>query len=204
MHPVGDQLVLDEDGELGIERRQHLRRRLDDRDVDALPDEVLGHLEPDEPGADHDGSRGRDVDIGHETRRVFDGPERAAPLVAGDRRAHGGGAHAEHELVVADARLRARDRRSCGDRVCDAVDRDDLVVDPRIETEAVEQLLGRLEGEILLLFDQPAHEVGQAAVGEGDVPGTLEHGDGGVGIQATQARRGRHPSRDATDDHHTK
>ena len=68
VHPVGDQLVLDEDGELGIERRQHLRRRLDDRDVDALPDEVLGHLESDEPGADHDRSRGRDVDVGHETR----------------------------------------------------------------------------------------------------------------------------------------
>ncbi len=78
VHAVRDELVVDEDGELRIERRQHLRRRLDDRDVDALPDEVLGHLESDEPGADHDRGRGRDVDVGHETGRVFDRPQRAA------------------------------------------------------------------------------------------------------------------------------
>ena len=96
-----------------------------------------------------------------EARRVFDGPQGANPVVSGDRRAHRRRAHAEHELVVADDGLGAGDRRTGRDGVRGAIDRDDLVVDPDVEPEAVEELLGRLEGEVLFLFDQPADEVGQ-------------------------------------------
>ena len=74
MNAVRDQLVLDENGELRIERRKHLRRGLDDRDIDALHDEILGHLEPDEPRTDHDRGRRRNVDVGQEPGCVFDRP----------------------------------------------------------------------------------------------------------------------------------
>ena len=74
VNAVRDQLVLDENGELRIERRKHLRRGLDDRDLDALHDEVLGHLEPDEPRTDHDRGRRRNVDVGQEPGCVFDRP----------------------------------------------------------------------------------------------------------------------------------
>ena len=44
------------------------------------------------------------------------------------------------------------------------VDGDDLAVDPDVQAEAVEELLGGLQRQILLLLDQPAHEVRQPAV----------------------------------------
>ena len=134
---------------------------------------------------------------------VLDRPQGANPVIAGDRRAHRCRAHAEHELVVADDGLCARDRRTGRDGVPGAVDRDDLVVDPDVEPEAVEELLRGLEGQVLLLFDQPADEVGQAAVGERDVTGSFENRDARVSVEAAQASRRRHPSRDTTDDHHT-
>ncbi len=70
-HAVGDELVADENRKLGVERWEHLRRRLDDGDGNTLTDEVLGHLEPDESGPDHDGGRRRDADVGGEPRRVL-------------------------------------------------------------------------------------------------------------------------------------
>ena len=200
-HAVGDELVGDEDRELGIERRQHLRSCLHEADVEALLDEVLGHLEADEPGTDHDRGRGRVADVRREPGRVLDGPERPDPVVAGDRGPHGCGAHAEHELVVGDERLGTGERRACGDGVGAAVDGDDFVVHPDIEPEAVEQLLRGLEGEVLLFLDQSTDEVGQAAVREGDVARPLEHRDLGVGVEAAEAGRGRHPPGDPTDDH---
>ena len=105
---VRDELVGDEDRELRIQWRQHLRGGLDDRHVDALPDEVLGHLESDESGADHDRGRWCDVDVGEEAGRVFDGPQCASPVISGDRGPHRRCAHAEHELVVAEQRSRRR------------------------------------------------------------------------------------------------
>ena len=136
-----DELVGDEDRELRIQWRQNLRGGLDDRHVDALPDEVLGHLESDESGADHDRGCWRDVDVGEETGRVFDGPQRASPVISGDRGPHRRRAHAEHELVVAENGLSTGDRRTGRDRVRGAIDRDDVVMDPGVEPEAVEELL---------------------------------------------------------------
>src|SRR5450759_2435231 len=94
---VSDQLVAHEDGELRVEWREDLRSRFDDGDVDALADEVLCHLEPDEPGPDDDRGSWCDADVGGEAGGVFDGPEGADPVVSGDGRADRGGPHAEHQ-----------------------------------------------------------------------------------------------------------
>ena len=88
VNAVRGQLVLDENGELRIERRKHLRRGLDDRDVDALHDEVLGHLEPDEPRTDHDRGCRRNVDVGEQPGCIFDRPKGANTVIAGDRGPH--------------------------------------------------------------------------------------------------------------------
>ena len=79
------------------------------------------------------------------------------------------------------------------------IDRNHLVVDPDIEPESVEELLGGLEGEVVLLFDQATDEVGQAAIGERDMAGALDHGDRHVGIEPAQTGGRRHAARDTSD-----
>ncbi len=81
------------------------------------------------------------------------------------------------------------------------VDGDDLVMDPDIEPEPVEELFGGLERQVLLLFDEPADEVRQAAVGERDVTGAFEHDDVGASVKTAKTSGRRHSSRDAPDDH---
>lgn len=79
------------------------------------------------------------------------------------------------------------------------VDRNHLDVDPDIEPEPVEELLGGLEGEIVLFFDQAADEVGQAAISEGDMAGALDHRDLHVGIEPAQTGCCGHTARDTSD-----
>ncbi len=203
MDAVGNELVAHENRKLRIERWEDLRGGLDDRDVYSLCDEVLGHLEADEPSPDHDGRRRCDVDVGGEPCRVLNGPKRAGPVVSGDGRAYRSGAHAEHELVVGDGLFLAGERRPRRDGVSRTVDGDDLVMDPDIEPEPVEELLGGLERQVLLLFDEPADEVRQAAVGERDVTGAFEHDDVGASVKTAKTSGRRHSSRDAPDDHDT-
>ena len=81
------------------------------------------------------------------------------------------------------------------------VDGDDLGVDPDVEPEAVEEPLGGLQEQIILVFDHAAHEIGQSAVGVGHMARALDHRDGGRLVEASQARGRRHPAGDAADDH---
>ena len=70
--------------------------------VTSIPwrDKVLGHLQPDEPGTDHDRRLRRGTDVGGQAGGVLDGPKGASTVITGDRRPHRSGAHAEYELVV--------------------------------------------------------------------------------------------------------
>ncbi len=163
---VSNELVAHENRNLRVERGEHLRGGLNDRDVYPLTDEVLSHLESDEPSPYHDGRCRCDVDVGGEPCCIFNGPKRASAVVSGNRRAHRGSAHAEHELVVGDGTFGARDRRPGGDGVSRTVDGDDLVMHPDIESEPIEELLRGLQRQVLLLFDEAADEVRQTAVGE--------------------------------------
>ncbi len=60
---VRAKLVGHEHGELGVEGSKDLRCRLDDRDGDPGAREVLGGLEADEAGTDHDGRTGMHGDV---------------------------------------------------------------------------------------------------------------------------------------------
>ena len=141
-----------------------MRGRLHDRDVDALADEILGHLKPDEPRPDHDRGCRRDVDVGGEASGIFDSAQRADPVVSGNRRAYRSRPHALHQLVVADSTVLARQHRTSPNRVRRPIDRDHFFIDPDIEAEPIKELLRGLERQILFLLDEPADKVWEAAV----------------------------------------
>ena len=145
-HPdaVGGQFVTDEYRQLGIERRQYLGSGFDDPGVQPLRDQVLGHFESDETRADHHGRLRGHIDLGGDGCGILHGAEGPGPVIAGDRGPHRGRSHAEDQLVVRHDGLLPADGGACRHHVCDPVDRHDLVVDPDVETESVEELLRRL------------------------------------------------------------
>jgi hypothetical protein len=187
VNAVCNEFVTYQNGKLRIERREHLGGRFDDRHVNPLGDEVLGHLQPDEPGADDNRRCWSDFDIRSQPGCIFNGPKCADPGVAGDGWPHRSGAHTEHQLVVGNDPLVAGGRRTSRDAMCFPVDGYHFVVDPDIESESVKKLFGSLQGEILFLFDQTADEVRQAAVGERHVAGPLNDRDTHVGIEAAES-----------------
>ena len=71
---------------------------------------------------------------------------------------------------------------------------------PHVEAEPVEELLGGLQGEVVLFLDEPTDEIGQAAVGERDVTGPLEDDDLRSGIKPAQTGSGGHAPGHAADD----
>ena len=185
-HAVLDELGLDEDRHLGVEGRQHLVGGLDDRDLDARMAEVLGRLEADEAGTDHDGRRRSGRHGAEEVLGVLDGAQHLDPVEAGDRRPHGHRAGAQHELVERQLVLAAVGRGAHRHAVPDGVDADDLGVDPDVEAEALEQLLGRLQEQVVLVLDDAADVVREAAVGVGDVTGPFDHHDLGPLVEAAE------------------
>ena len=82
------------------------------------------------------------------------------------------------------------------------IDVHDLAVDADVEAEALVELLRRLEQQVVLVLDDAADEVGQPAVGVGDVSGALEDDDLDRLVEAAEAGGGRHPAGDAADDDH--
>ena len=88
-------------GELGVERRHHLRQRLHDGGCDAAVDQVLGHFEADEAAPDHDGGPGAGDRSDHVVG-VLDRAQRQGTLDAGDRRPDGACARREDEGVVGE------------------------------------------------------------------------------------------------------
>ena len=165
---------------------QHLVGGLDDRDRDARVAEVLGRLEADEAGADHDADDGRAADGAEEVLGVLDGAQHLHPVEAGDRRPHRHRAGAQHELVERQLVLAAVGGGAHGHAVPGRVDADDLGADADVEAEALEQLLGRLQEQVVLVLDDAADVVRQAAVGVGDVTGPLDHHDLGPLVEAPE------------------
>ena len=104
LHAVLDEVLLDEGGHLDVERGEQLVGELDDGDLDAAFDEVLGQFDPDEAAAHDHGGRlraGEDgIDSGSHLVDVTDVAQGECPLHAGDRGHERRGARREDEVVV--------------------------------------------------------------------------------------------------------
>lgn len=209
VHAVRDELVLDPDGHLGVERGEDLVGELDEGDVQPAVDEVLRDLDPDESTTDDDRvtgvvpAGGRDgpgrVDAGGEAIDVGDVAQDEHAVGAGDGRDDGSGAGTEHQLVVG---LGVRAVRAVdGDRAGGGVDVGHPAADADVQAEPGVQRGRGLQEERVTVLDDAADVVGQAAVGVRDVLARLQDDDLGLLVQATQTRGRRHAGGDAANDH---
>ncbi len=203
MDAVPHQVGPDDAGEFPVERGQHLVEQLDERHVEPNVDQVLGHLETDEPAAHHHRPpHGLDrLDAG-----VVEHPReerRAAlhPLADGPCIRHG--PHLEYPGEV-DARQRRTDRRRAGGQHQRVVglgddlagrdvpqvhglrlrrDRDRLTVRADVDRELLaEQPFVRDQQARLLRYHAP-DVVGEPAVGIRHVGTALYHENLGVLVQ---------------------
>ena len=195
-------LVLDKGGHLGVDRRKHLRRELDQGHLEAAMDERLDGLEADESRADDDGLTStigkhphEDIGIGHGAQRAHLGP-----VEARERRHDRLGAGREDERVVRLRELLPGHEIAHLNGLRGAVDPEHLVTGAHIEIECGLERGRRVQEELVALHDLPAHVVGQAAVGERDVGALLEHHDARGLVEPAQSRRRRHTACDATHD----
>ena len=187
---------------LEVEGCHDLVHRLEDGDVDAGFLQVLGHLEADEPAADHDGRFDLLlIDHGAEQIGVRDGPEGVDPrgVDARDRGPQGRGTGRKDQLVVAFRVIIVRIAVVDRDGLVRAVDRRDLIVGPDIDAETVSHLLRRGDEQGVSRADDVADMVRQSAVGVRDIVSTLEHDDFGFFIESAQSGRTTGPACHAAD-----
>ena len=74
-----------------------------------------------------------------------------------------------------------------------------LVVHPHIDAEAFVKALGRLQGQLVLIGDDAADVIGQAAVGVGDKSRPLKNDDLRLLIPPADAGRGGRAAGNAAD-----
>jgi hypothetical protein len=204
-HALVEQVPADRLRHLGVERRHHLRQLLQHRHREPAVGQVLRHLQPDEPAANHectlrptlrdpapDADAVGDRAHGEDARKVDARHGRA------DRRSPGRKYERVVALLALDAGVQVRD----GDRAARAVDRGHLVARLHGDVEPVPEEIAGGDQQVPLLGDDVADEVWQAAVGERDVGAAIEHHDLRRLIQAPQPRRARRPARHPADDEH--
>ena len=187
-----------------IKRREHMRRRLDERDGKPARTKILRHLDADEAAAHDDGTPRRRIlirqtaqsfGIGHTPKR-----KDARAFDARNRRAQGLRTGRQEKRVVR-LFIRLARHRPHMDAAIFCIDPHDLASRAHVNGEALAKQLRRHEQEPLALLDLIAHIVWQAAVREGDVLATLKEHDLRILVQAPEPRRRRRPARHAADDH---
>ena len=187
---------------LEVQRGHDLVHRLEDGDVDAGFLQVFGHLEADEPAADHDGRFDLLlIDHGAEQVGVRDGPEGVDPrgVDARDRGPQGRRTGRENQFVVAFRVIFVRIAIVDRDGLVRTVDRRDLVVGPDVNAETVSHLLRRGDEQGVSRADDVADMVRQSAVGIGDVVAPFEHDDLRVLIESAKSGSTTGTSGDAAD-----
>ena len=187
-----------------IQGREHMRRRLDERDGKPARAKILRHLDADEAAAHDDGAprlripvrqTAQSLGIRHTPKR-----EDARAFDARNRRAQGFCSGRQEKRVVR-LFIRLARRRPHLDAAILRIDPHDLASRAHVNGEALAKQLGRHEQQALALLDLIAHIVGQAAVREGDVLATLKEHDLRILVQASESRRRCRPARHAADDH---
>ena len=214
------QMPLDVAGHLEVHRRHELVAALHDGDVQPQCDEVLGHLEADEPAADHHrpplpparlrpgvgvqaGWLGEAaVDPRPHVASVGYRPDRedARQVDARQRRPDRRRAGREYELVVVLGGQRAGSAVLELDGLVLRGDADHLTTGTAVDGERLAKGVRRRQQQAGLLRDHAAHVVRQTAVGVGDVGSPLHQDDLRLLVQPAQAGGARSPARDSSDD----
>lgn len=204
------QVLFDRNGDLAVHRRQDLIGAFHDVDPDTPVVQVLGHLQADVTGPDHDRPYRLAapglllgqvlVDPGFDAVHIADATQRLDRRVVdtGQRWANRDGAGGQRQVLVVlgvlGAGIDLADRHGAGP----GVDADDLGTDPHVDVERVAQALRSLQEQPIAVGDHLADVIGQTAVGEGDVVSALEDDDLGGLIEPAGAGRDRgaggHPS----------
>ena len=183
------ELLLHQPAEGRIHHRHERRRHLDDRRPKTAGCKGLRHLNADETSA-HNHRCLRPSRLQRSLQPVHVGhgpePEDLLPFRARNDRHDRQATLRENQLVVAqpDRSARALETHT----VACPVDLDHLRVHPHIDAILVTEPFRRLEQEARALLDVAAQEVGQPAVGVGDVGAALDEHDLTIGVDAAGTR----------------
>ena len=189
---------------LGIQPVQESRRPLHDRRREPASQEVVRHLDADEPPADHDGRSvaGKAGERCHDPVEVVERAQHMQRGIGSDLvRPPRCRAGRQRQLVVGDHLAGAAAGRTRGHRPRRAIDRHHLAVHPRVDAESCREPLRGLELEGRSIGDLAGHVVREPAVREGDGAAALQHDDLALLVEPAQAGRGRHATGDAAHDH---
>jgi len=122
---------------------------------------------------------------------------------AGNRRLECLGARGKDELVVGKRVFAFRLEITDGHFPFLRVDPHGFMKRPDIEAEPLFERFGRLENEVVPIFDDVSDMVGQSAVGETDVRTAFENDDVGMLVETTGPGGGRCSSGNPADDHNS-
>ena len=175
-----------------------------DGDLQTQLPQILCHLQTDEAAAHHDGGPGLvPVDERFDPEGVLHGPQGEEPVAvhSGQVRPHRLCAGGQEELVVGFFKNGTRFQIFHGNGLFFGMDGGDLVADLHVDAEPPEEALRGLQGQLLRVLDDAADVIGQAAVGVGDVAGTLKNDDLGLLVQSADPCCRRGAARHAADDH---
>ena len=165
---------------------------------------LLGHLESDVAASDHHGATGMAVfDPLPDPFHIRDVPngEMAGAINSGDGRRERRSAGGEHQGVVGLVVFALRGQVAHLDDLRFAVDGDDLGLDAHVEIESGAEGFRSLEQEGILFDNLAADEVGQSAIGEGDMRPAFEHDDFALFAEPTGAGGGAGATGHAAHDH---
>ena len=196
-------VLLDDGGDLRVERRQHLVETLDDGHGAAAGDERLGHLEADVAGADDE----RRSDLpGVEQPAQRDGlleradGEGAVGADVGHRDVHRRGAGRDHEAGVGEP-VRAL-ALAVDDPATGRVELGGHGRGAHVDAAVLGEPFHRVGEQVVRRRHHAREVVRQAAQAVGDVRRRLEDDHVERRVGAPRCRRGRHPGRAAPDHDH--
>lgn len=201
-HALVLEVTVDDGRHREVERSHHLRRHLDHVDMKTRLVEVLGHLQTDEPAADHHRTPGPlakqilldGIRVGHAAQR-----EDAPVVDALDGRTQRFGTYREHQLVVGLRIEFARGQAPHLDQPLFTVDAHHLLLGADVDAEASGEPLDALHEEFVAVGNRSADVVGQSAVGIGDILPPLEKHDVRMLVHSAQTGRNGGSARHAPD-----
>ena len=186
--PGGGQFVRERPGHFRVEGRQDVFAALDHGHGQAAFAQILRRLQPDEPGADHDGALRTEQTL-HRAVHVAEGPKvrHVRIIVFGEHLARRSRADRQKKFIIRFGIFAVR--TPDGQRFGRAVDLHRLVPCADVHAEPRREFLRRHDEQVVAFRDDAAQMVRQTAVRVGDECALFEQDDPGGFVQTAQTRR---------------